>query len=76
MPGYREVTKAGFIYINYKLYETFINTVCKQSFGLADADTNYFFAEACSLALANFYAGLSRVPDHRIPHYWLSTLLR
>jgi hypothetical protein len=28
MPGYREVIKAGFTYINYKLYKTFINTVC------------------------------------------------
>jgi hypothetical protein len=26
-----------------------------------------FFAKACSVALANFYAKLSRLPDHRIP---------
>jgi hypothetical protein len=33
-----------------------------------------FFAETYSLALANFYAGLSEMPDHRILDYWNFTV--
>jgi magnesium-transporting ATPase (P-type) len=34
-----------------------------------------FSSGACSLALARFYARLSRVPDHRIPDNWSFTVL-
>jgi hypothetical protein len=48
------------------------------SFGLADAATTSlfcYFAETSLLALANFYAGLSGVLNHRISDYWSFTVL-
>jgi hypothetical protein len=51
-------------------------------FSSADAAATHVFGEARSIALASFYAGLSRVPDHRIldclsftvPMFWRNLL--